>query len=122
MKYTQDHEWIDLDNDIATIGVTDFAQQQLGDIVFIELPNVGEEIDKGQEVVVIESIKAAGEIKIPVSGVIVEVNTSLHDTPEIVNDDPQGQGWFLKIQLSSTVDLTEFMNEDTYRAMVNSDL
>ena len=99
MKYTQDHEWIDLDNDIATIGVTDFAQQQLGDIVFIELPNVGEEIDKGQEVVVIESIKAAGEIKTPVSGVIVEVNTSLHDTPEIVNDDPQGQGWFLKIQL-----------------------
>ena len=122
MKYTQDHEWIDLDNDIATICVTDFAQQQLGDIVFIELPNVGEEIDKGQEVVVIESIKAAGEIKTPVSGVIVEVNTSLHDTPEIVNDDPQGQGWFLKIQLSSTVDLTEFMNEDTYRAMVNSDL
>ena len=122
MKYTQDHEWIDLDNDIATIGVTDFAQQQLGDIVFIELPNVGEEIDKGQEVVVIESIKAAGEIKTPVSGVIVEVNTSLHDNPEIVNDDPQGQGWFLKIQLSSTVDLTEFMNEDTYRAMVNSDL
>lgn len=122
MKYTQDHEWIDLDNDIATIGVTDFAQQQLGDIVFIELPNVGEEIDKGQEVVVIESIKAAGEIKTPVSGVIVEVNTSLHDTPEIVNDDPQGQGWFLKIQLSSTVDLTELMNEDTYRAMVNSDL
>ena len=122
MKYTQDHEWIDLDNDIATIGVTDFAQQQLGDIVFIELPNVGEEIDKGQEVVVIESIKAAGEIKTPVSGVIVEVNTSLHDTPEIVNDDPHGQGWFLKIQLSSTVDLTEFMNEDTYRAMVNSDL
>jgi glycine cleavage system H protein len=122
MKYTQDHEWIDLDNDIATIGVTDFAQQQLGDIVFIELPNVGEEIDKGQEVVVIESIKAAGEIKTPVSGVIVEVNTSLHDTPEIVNDDPQGQGWLLKIQLSSTVDLTEFMNEDTYRAMVNSDL
>ena len=122
MKYTQDHEWIDLDNDIATIGVTDFAQQQLGDIVFIELPNVGEEIDKGQEVVVIESIKAAGEIKTPVSGVIVEVNTSLHDTHEIVNDDQQGQGWFLKIQLSSTVDLTEFMNEDTYRAMVNSDL
>ncbi len=122
MKYTQDHEWIDLDNDIATIGVTDFAQQQLGDIVFVELPNVGEEIDKGQEVVVIESIKAAGEIKTPISGVIVEVNTSLHDTPEIVNDDPQGQGWFLKIQLSSKVNLTEFMNEDAYRAMVNSDL
>lgn len=118
MKYTQDHEWIDLDNDIATIGVTDFAQQQLGDIVFVELPNVGEEIDKGQEVVVIESIKAAGEIKTPVSGVIFEVNTSLHDTPEIVNDDPQGQGWFLKIKLSSKADLTEFMNEDTYRAMV----
>lgn len=120
MKYTQDHEWINIAEGVATIGVTEFAQEQLGNIVFVELPNVGDVVELDQEAVVIESVKAAGEIRAPFTGVIVEVNELLHDSPEIVNDDPMGAGWLIKVQLEANTDLSELLDEDAYSALIGT--
>ena len=103
LKFTADHEWARVDGDIATIGITDYAQDQLGDLVYVELPETGLSVTAGQEVVVIESVKAAGDIKSPFNGTIIEVNEALGDEPEKVNEDPTGEGWFYRIQLSSDV-------------------
>ncbi|XXK27113.1 glycine cleavage system protein GcvH [Arenicellales bacterium nBUS_45] len=102
MKYTAEHAWAQANDNIVTVGITDFAQEQLGDLVFVELPTEGIEVAAGQEVVVIESVKAAGDIKSPISGTIVEINKTLLDAPEQVNDDPTGSGWFYRLEVKST--------------------
>ncbi|MEK9942791.1 MAG: glycine cleavage system protein GcvH, partial [Gammaproteobacteria bacterium] len=98
LKFSVVHAWVGMDEDVATIGITDFAQDQLGDVVFVQLPEEGAVMSVGQEAAVIESVKAAGEIKSPLSGVVVEVNTALLDAPERINDDPTGEGWFYRLR------------------------
>jgi glycine cleavage system H protein len=114
-KYTRDHEWIRLDGDVATVGISDYAQEQLGDVVYVELPEVGKTVAKGDEAAVVESVKAASEVYAPASGEVVEVNTELESSPAKVNEEPTGAGWFLKIKLSDPSELDGLMNEDTYK-------
>ena len=116
VKYSKDHEWLTLDGEIATIGITSFAQQQLGDVVFVELPVVGKKVSKGDEVAVVESVKAAAEVYTPVSGEVFEVNATLDSAPETVNSDPQGGAWFFKIRLSDTAELDNLMDGAAYDA------
>ena len=118
LKYTADHEWACLDQDIVTIGITDFAQDQLGELVYVELPETGIEVNVGQEVVVIESVKAAGDVKSPVKGTVVEVNSALNDDPEKVNADPTGEGWFYRIRVASPSDLDKLMDETAYQELI----
>ena len=115
IRYSSDHEWARLEEgNTAVIGITDFAQEQLGDIVFIELPNVGDSFETGDEVAVIESVKAAAELKTPVAGTIVEVNEDLADAPEQVNESPTEDGWFCKLELSDPAELDDLMDETQY--------
>ena len=118
LKYTADHEWACLDQDIVTIGITDFAQDQLGELVYVELPETGIEVSVGQEVVVIESVKAAGDVKSPVKGTVVEVNSALNDDPEKVNADPTGEGWFYRVRIASPSDLDKLMDETAYQELI----
>jgi glycine cleavage system H protein len=118
LKYTADHEWACLDQDIVTIGITDFAQDQLGELVYVELPETGIEVNVGQEVVVIESVKAAGDVKSPVKGTVVEVNSALNDDPEKVNADPTGEGWFYRVRVASPSDLDKLMDETAYQELI----
>jgi len=116
VRYTKDHEWVLMeDGDIGVIGITDYAQDQLGELVYVELPAVGQEFSAGSDAVVIESVKAAGEVKAPVSGSVVAVNEALVDEPENVNNDPMGQGWFIKIRVADRSELDELMDEDAYK-------
>ena len=117
LKYTKEHEWVQLVDGVATIGITNFAQEQLGDIVFIELPEVEQEIREGEEVSVIESVKAAGEIHAPFDGTVTEVNEALADAPETVNEDATGAGWFFKMQVGD-VNAGELLDEDEYKAFL----
>lgn len=115
VRYTSDHEWIRTDEDgNATIGITDFAQQKLGDLVFVDLPEVGTEVSRGDDVAVLESVKAAGEVKAPVSGTVIAVNEALADEPGIVNSEPTSGGWFYKLQVTDDSELNELMDEDAY--------
>ncbi|MEE2932359.1 MAG: glycine cleavage system protein GcvH [Pseudomonadota bacterium] len=116
VKYSKDHEWLTIDGEIATIGITSFAQQQLGDVVFVELPVVGKTVAKGDEVAVVESVKAAAEVYTPVSGEVFEVNAALDSAPETVNSDPHGGAWFFKIRLSDTTELDGLMDSAAYDA------
>lgn len=116
VKYTEDHEWIRIDGAVGTVGITDHAQEQLGDVVFVELPEVGSTLAKGDASGVVESVKAASEIYAPVSGEIVEVNSALVDAPQTVNSDPTGAGWFYKIRLSDAGELDGLMDEAAYKA------
>jgi len=118
LKYTADHEWACLDQDIVTIGITDFAQDQLGELVYVELPETGIEVSVGQEVAVIESVKAAGDVKSPVKGTVVEVNSALNDDPEKVNADPTGEGWFYRVRVASPSDLDKLMDETAYQELI----
>lgn len=119
MRFTEDHEWILLeDDDIATIGITDYAQEQLGELVYVELPEVGHELTQGSEAATIESVKAAGEVKAPVTGTVVDVNETLADEPERVNNDPTGDGWFLKLKVDDPAQLEQLMDEETYEAFI----
>ena len=119
IKFTEDHEWIRMDDaETAACGITDYAQEQLGELVFVELPEVGQEVTQGNETAVIESVKAAGEFKAPVSGTIVAVNEALVDEPETVNNNPLGDGWFIKIKLSDPSELDGLMDESTYESYV----
>jgi len=118
MKYTEDHEWLRVDGDLVVVGITEHAATQLGDIVFVELPEVETVVAKGDEVVVIESVKAASDIAAPVDGEIVEVNTALVDKPSLINDDATGDAWFFKLKLDDLSVLDAFMDEDEYQAMV----
>jgi len=117
-RYTEQHEWLEVDGTLITVGVTDFAQNQLGDIVFVELPEVGAELSAGDEAIVIESVKAAGEIGFPFDGVVESVNELLSDAPETINADPLGKGWMVKVRLEGMPDLGDLMDEDGYKVFV----
>jgi len=113
-KYTDQHEWLEVDGDLITVGITDFAQSELGDIVFVELPEVGAALTAGEEVIVIESVKAAGEVGSPLNGVVEAVNEVLDDAPETINEDPLGAGWLIKVRTNEAADLSSFMDEAAY--------
>lgn len=114
LKYSKEHEWVRLEGDVATVGISDFAQEQLGDVVFVELPDVGKQVVQNGDAAVVESVKAASEVYAPLTGEIVEVNTALEDDPELVNQSPTGEGWFMKIRLSDASQLDDMMDEAAY--------
>ena len=118
--YTQDHEWVDVDGDTATVGITNYAQGQLGDIVFAEVPAVGAALKKGGDAAVVESVKAASDVYAPVSGTVTEGNAALGDDPALVNSDPEGEGWFFKLTLSDSKELDALMDEAAYKAFIGS--
>jgi glycine cleavage system H protein len=119
-RYTKDHEYIRVEGDNGVIGITDYAQQQLGDVVYVELPSVGKTVSKGDEAAVVESVKAASEIYAPISGEIVAVNTELEGSPGTVNEDAAGRGWFMKIRLNDPAELDALMTEEQYQDFVKS--
>ncbi len=119
-RYTKDHEYVRIEGDSAVVGITDYAQQQLGDVVYVELPSVGKAVDKGSEAAVVESVKAASEVYAPVSGEVVAVNSDLEGAPGTVNEDPSGRGWFLKIRLTDQSELDGLMTEEQYQEFVKS--
>jgi glycine cleavage system H protein len=119
MRYfTEDHEWVDVDGDIGTVGITDYAQGQLGDIVFVDVPEEGKTVTKGDEAAVVESVKAASDVYSPVSGTVIEGNADLADNPGLVNEDADGEGWFFKLTLSDPSELEGLMDEAKYDAFV----
>ncbi len=117
--FTEDHEWIELDGEIATVGISEYAQSQLGDIVFVEVPEEGKEVAKGDDAAVVESVKAASDVYAPVSGTVIEGNPALEDNPALVNEDPEGDGWFFKMTLADTGELDGLMNESAYADFVS---
>lgn len=118
-KYSEDHAWVKVqDEDLVTIGITDFAQEQLGDLVYIELPKAGHECSRGDNISVIESVKSASDLVAPVSGEIVEVNDRLEDDPELVSEDSMGEGWFIKVKLSKRSELDELMDDESYQTFI----
>ena len=116
--FTEDHEWIQVDGDTGTVGISDYAQGQLGDIVFVEVPDEGKDLAKGDDAAVVESVKAASDVYSPVSGSVIEGNPALADEPGLVNTDPEGEGWFFKITLSDPSELEALMDETAYAAFV----
>jgi glycine cleavage system H protein len=118
LYFTEDHEWISVADGVGTVGITDFAQGQLGDIVFVEVPEVGAILDKGGDAAVVESVKAASEVYTPISGEVVEVNEALPDSPGTVNEDPMGEGWFFKVKIANAEDLADLMDQAAYDAFV----
>ena len=114
--YTQDHEWVKVEGDLAVLGITEFAQQELGEVVFVELPQVGEVFDSRDEIGSIESVKAVAEVYTPVAGEVVEVNQAVVDDPDVLNEDPHGEGWLIKVRYSSAGDLEGLMNAEQYAA------
>lgn len=118
LRHTEEHEWIRMDDDIGTVGISDFAQEQLGDVVYVELPEVGKTVAQSAEVAVIESVKAASEVRAPVSGEVIEVNGALNDNPELVNSSPIGDGWFFKLRISDLSELDDLMDEAAYKTYV----
>jgi glycine cleavage system H protein len=118
--YTKDHEWIVIDGDVATVGITTYAQEQLGDVVFVELPDAGKMLSKGGEAAVVESVKAASEVYAPLDGTVIEANGRLADDPGLVNLEPETDGWFLKMKLAAGVDTSELMDEAAYEAFVQT--
>ena len=121
LKYSKEHEWVRLDGDDCVFGITDFAQGELGEVVFVELPEVGESFDAGDEIGTIESVKAVAEVYAPVSGEVVAINEELADAPEKVNDDPHGEGWLVRIKPSSEDALGELMDASAYREFIDSE-
>ncbi len=121
VKYSKEHEWISVDGDVATIGITRHAAEQLGDLVFVELPAVGKTVAPGDEAAVVESVKAASEVYAPLSGEVVEVNSVLEGEPGKVNEAPEGDGWFLKLKLSEPSELDGLMDEAAYKAFVEEE-
>jgi glycine cleavage system H protein len=116
--FTEDHEYIIVDGDVGAVGVTDFAQKQLGDVVFVELPQVGKQLKPGEQAGVVESVKAASDVFAPVSGEVVATNAALEETPALVNEDPQGRGWFFKVKIAEPAELEQLMDETAYEALV----
>ena len=119
-RYTKDHEYIRVNGDTGVVGITDYAQEQLGDVVYVELPDVGKAVAKGDEAAVVESVKAASEVYAPVSGEVTAVNSALEGAPGTVNEDPVGRGWFFKLKLANAAELDGLMGEDEYRDYVQS--
>jgi glycine cleavage system H protein len=120
LYFTKDHEWIRVDGDVATVGISDHAQEALGDIVFAEAPEAGRTLSKGQEAAVVESVKAASDVYSPVGGDVVEGNSALGDDPAIINRDPEGEGWFFKLKLADPSELEGLMSEADYREWVKT--
>lgn len=120
MKYTQDHEWVRAEGDAATIGITEHAQNALGDVVFVDLPEVGREVTAGEAIAVVESVKAASDVYAPIAGRIVEVNSALVDDPGLINREPTGEGWFFKIEASEPAAIATLMDDTAYAAFVES--
>ena len=118
--YTKEHEWVRVEGDTATVGITDFAQGQLGDVVFVEVPEAGRQVSQGGEAAVVESVKAASDVYAPVSGEVTEGNQALVDDPALVNSDPEGEGWFFRVRLSDNSQLNDLMNADQYREFCES--
>ncbi|MQT13920.1 glycine cleavage system protein GcvH [Segnochrobactrum spirostomi] len=120
VRYTQDHEWVRLDGDVATVGITKYAQEQLGDVVFVELPEIGRTVTKGVELAVVESVKAASDVFAPLAGEVVEVNSALPDAPQGVNEDPEGAAWFVKLRVADQGEFDGLMDAVSYKAFVDS--
>ena len=118
MKFTEEHEWLRVDGDVVVVGITDYAAEQLGDVVFVELPEIETQVAKGDEIVVIESVKAASDILAPLDGEIVEVNDTLADNPALVNEDPQERAWFFKMKVEDLSALDDLLDEDAYKALI----
>ncbi|MFN3497229.1 MAG: glycine cleavage system protein GcvH [Pannonibacter indicus] len=118
--YSKDHEWVAVSGGIATVGITTYAQSQLGDVVYVELPEIGRTVSQGDDAAVVESVKAASEVYAPVSGEVVEVNSKLSDDPANVNEDPEGSAWFMKLRISNEGELAELMDEEAYKTYVGS--
>lgn len=121
LKYASSHEWARLEGDIVIVGITDHAQEALGDLVFVELPEVGDTVSAGDEAGVVESVKAASDIYAPVSGEVIEINPALEDTPELINSDPYGEGWMYKIRVSSVEELDDLLAAEEYDEQVAAD-
>jgi len=117
-RFTRDHEWVRLDGDLAIVGITDYAQSQLGDVVYVELPEIGHRVEKGKEAAVVESVKAASEVYAPVSGEVAEINEMLTTDPATVNADPMGDGWFIKLRFDDPKELDSLMDEEGYRRFI----
>ncbi len=117
-KYSKEHEWVFLESEIATVGITNYAQESLGDIVFIELPETGKSIKIGEQVGVVESVKAASELYSPVSGKIIEINNELTTNPQLLNTDPENSGWYMKIKIDNAEELTNLMNINQYKEII----
>jgi glycine cleavage system H protein len=120
LYFTKEHEWVRVEGETATVGITDHAQEALGDIVFVEVPDAGRRVSKGQEAAVVESVKAASDVYAPVSGEVVEGNQAIADEPALVNSDPEGQGWFFKLKLDDPGELDGLMDEGAYREWVKT--
>jgi glycine cleavage system H protein len=120
LYFTKEHEWIRVEGDRATVGITDYAQAQLGDVVFVEVPAAGTQLSRGKEAAVVESVKAASDVYAPVSGQVIEGNQALVDDPALVNTDPEGTGWFFAITLSDNHELSDLMSADDYKAYCDS--
>lgn len=118
VRYTKDHEWIRLDGDQATVGISDYAQQQLGDVVFVELPQVGRQVSQGGSMAVVESVKAASDVYAPISGEVVETNSALENDPALVNRSPEDEGWFCRLRIGDRSQLTELMDAEAYKGYV----
>ena len=117
--FTPEHEWIEIDGDVGTVGITDYAQGQLGDVVFVETPAEGRALSKGDEAATVESVKAASDVYAPASGTVIEGNAALVDTPDLVNSDPEGDGWFFRLTLSDPGEVGQLMNERAYAEFVS---
>jgi len=121
LRYSKEHEWVATEETVATIGISDHAQEQLGEIVYIELPSIGEKVSKDDPFGVVESVKAVSDIYAPVSGTVLEVNEDLAESPEVVNEDPYGDGWLIKVRVSDPADLEDLMDNDEYEQMIASE-
>jgi glycine cleavage system H protein len=117
-KYTSEHEWLSVEDNIATVGITEHAQQQLGDVVFVDLPAIGKRVEKGKDAAVVESVKAASDVYAPLTGEIVEVNKALSDNPAMVNEDAEGKAWFMKIRIANMAELDGLMDKAAYDKFV----
>ncbi len=118
LKYTKDHEWIRIEDNIGTIGVTDHAQSELGDVVFVDIPSDLEEVKKGEAFGTIEAVKTVADIYAPISGKVVEINSTINDNPEVINKDPYGQGWLVKIEISDPEELNDLLSVDEYKNLI----
>ncbi len=118
LKYTKDHEWAKIDGDVATVGITDYAQGELGDVVFVELPEVDATVTKGETFGTIEAVKAVADLFAPVSGTVVEINPKLESTPETVNQDPYGEGWMIKIKMSDPGEVNDLLTAEQYKELI----
>jgi glycine cleavage system H protein len=120
LKYTKDHEWVSLDGEIATIGITDFAQKELGDIVYVEVETLDQSLDKDEVFGTVEAVKTVSDLFLPVAGEIVEFNDSLESNPEIVNSDPYGKGWMVKVKVANVSDMNELLSSEDYKTLIGA--